>query len=176
MNRRILILSVIVVIILAVFVFEKLQPPLEMHVLTILSRGGTEAGDNATDFILESFNGTDIKLDSFIGKKAIVLHFWSLESAGELTQLQTVRNFFGDKVEIIGVYPEIDSSKARNAVKDMALTFPMLIDPTGQAKQAYEVFITPTTYFIDTSGVITDKKEGALTEQELNEKLKLLIK
>ena len=179
MRREIFVPSVIALIILGGFLFEKLQPPLEVHTITILSSGGINTGDNATDFILESLNGTDIRLDAFIGKKSVILDFWSADyddSKNELKALQTVRNFYGDRVEILGIVGDANISKVRRFVKDLGIDFPILLDPNGEVKHVYDVSVQPTAYFVDTSGVIADKKEGLLTEQELNEKVKNLIR
>ncbi|MBI4177398.1 MAG: TlpA family protein disulfide reductase [Candidatus Aenigmarchaeota archaeon] len=169
MKHKIFLPVVISLIILGVFLSEKLQPQLEISTLVILSEGGTNPGESAADFILEAVNGTDIKLSSFNGHKVVIVHFWSLDP-GELTQLQTVRNFYGDKVEILGVSERANVSYVRSVAN--SVNFPVLIDKTGEAGQAFGVSEFPTTYFVDTNGTISDKKEGSLSEQELNEKVK----
>ncbi|MBI2085361.1 MAG: redoxin domain-containing protein [Candidatus Aenigmarchaeota archaeon] len=155
---------------------EKFQPPLEVRTLVILSEGETQPGGNAADFILEEINGTDIRSGKFIGQRALIIHFWSIESDNELTQLQTLRNFHGDEIEILGIGEDLNKSYATGLAKRLGITFPMLIDKTGEVKQAYRVSLSPTTYFISKDGLIIDKKEGSMTEQELNEKMKILTK
>lgn len=173
MKREIFILPVIALIILGGLLSEKLQSPLEVRTITILSAGGTEPGDNATDFVLESLNGSDIRLGAFEGKKAVIIHFWS--DGEELTNLQTVRNFYGDRVEIFGINPDTNISDIRRIAKTLGVTFPMLPDPSSEVKNAYGVSIFPTTYFVDAKGLIAGKKEGPLAERELNEKVKSLL-
>ncbi|MBI4167371.1 MAG: TlpA family protein disulfide reductase [Candidatus Aenigmarchaeota archaeon] len=175
MRREIFVLPVVILIILGVFIFEKLQPPLEVSTITILSAGGTEPGDVASDFILEAVNGTDIRLDRFAGEKNVILHFWSVGAANELTQLQTIRNFYGDKVEILGI-TSANFSSARKITQSFGVKFIILVDPKDEVLQAYHAYTMPTTYFVNSNGVITDKKEGPLAERELNEKIKTLIK
>ncbi len=176
MDRKILILSAIILIILGAFLFEKLQSPLEVRTVVILSEGGTEIGDNATDFILESINGTDIALDKFASQRSLILQFWSSDSVNSLSQLQTIRNFYGDKMEILGIGENLDKNEAVQSTKKLGINFPVLIDITGDVKRAYGVLTLPTTYFVDKQSFIIDKKEGPLTEHELNEKVKILIK
>ncbi|MBI1971807.1 MAG: redoxin domain-containing protein [Candidatus Aenigmarchaeota archaeon] len=145
--------------------FER-SHPLDVRIVTILSVGGTEPGYNASDFILESVNGSDITLGRITDGKAVILHFWSGDIK-ELTALQTVRNFYGDKVEILAV--------TTGAEPVEGITFPILSDPESEVGKAYGVSALPATYFIGNDMKIFDKKEGAMTEQELNEKVKALI-
>ncbi len=172
MRREIFVLPAIILIILGALLLEKLQPQLDVHTIVILSAGGINAGDNATDFILESLNGSDIRLGSFAGKKAVILHFWSSNS--ELANLQTVRNFYGDRVEILGINSDANTSNIRKAAVNV--NFPILLDTGSDVKRAYGVSTLPTTYFVNLDGSITDKKEGPLEERELNEKVKNLIR
>ncbi len=177
MDHRIFSLAVISLIILGGWLLhEKLQSPFDVKIETVLSYGGTEIGDNATNFMLESLNGTDIRLDRFTSQKAVIIHFWSLEAPNELSYLQTVRNFYGDKIEILGISEDANISGLMEFVKKNGIDFAVLPDKTGEVKRAYAVSTLPSTYFIDKRGILADKKEGPLTERELNEKIKILTR
>src|SRR3989338_7964588 len=139
-DRKIFSLAVISLVILGSWlVYEKSQSPFDVKIETILLYGGTKSGDNATNFILEAINGTDIRIDRFIGQKAVILHFWSLESYGELNYLQTVRNFYGDKVEILGINENLNVSGLKAFVRESGISFPILPDKTEEVKRAYAI-------------------------------------
>jgi len=51
------------------------------------------------------------------------------------------------------------------------LTYPFLMDRTGQVATSYEITTTPTTYIIAPDGTITDSMSGVVTQDWLEDNL-----
>ena len=75
-----------------------------------------------------------------------------------------------EKLEILGINLQESERAINNFLKAVPVTYPLLLDPDGNAKKKYNVFTQPVTYFIDKEGIIVEKKFGPLTEQEMEDK------
>jgi len=51
------------------------------------------------------------------------------------------------------------------------LTYPMLMDRTGQVSNIYQIASTPTTYFIAPDGTIVDTLAGVVSQRWLEENI-----
>ncbi|MNW62403.1 Sporulation thiol-disulfide oxidoreductase A precursor [compost metagenome] len=48
-------------------------------------------------------------------------------------------------------------------MKDEQLTFPIVLDEDGEVLQNYQIIAYPTTYLLDSKGVIQEKFMGAIS-------------
>ena len=62
---------------------------------------------------------------------------------------------------VLGVNLGESPSKVEQFMQRYNLSFPVLIDVKGSLASKYNIRAIPTTYFIDSSGVIKDIKIGA---------------
>ena len=133
---------------------------------------GITVGKYAPDFELESLDGTMVQLNDFRGKK-VVLNFWASwcpPCREEMPEFQKIHEQNKDIV-IVGVNLQEKSDAINAFTSKFGITFPILLDPNAQVKEMYNVFTQPVTYFIDEAGKITDKKFGALTLEEIHQKI-----
>ena len=134
---------------------------------------GLDIGNQAPDFILNSINGKNVQLSSFRGKKSVVVNFWATwcpPCREEMPAFEEIFTRNTDRLEILGVNLQESERAINNFVKDVPVTFTLLLDPSSEVKKLYNVFTQPVTYFIDKEGIIVDKKFGPLTEQEMEDK------
>ncbi len=61
--------------------------------------------------------------------------------------------------------------KVSNFAKEKGITFPILLDKNIDVTTAYKVITIPTSYFIDTKGVIQDKFIGPMTQKEMEKRV-----
>jgi len=131
------------------------------------SRGMTvDVGDPAPAFLLRNQNNQEVTLESFRGRKAVLLVFYPLAFTGtcqgELTTLQRdLPDFENDRVQVLTV--SVDSPYAHKIWADReGYTFPLLSDfwPHGEVARAYGVlneskgYANRGTFLIDAGGVV----------------------
>jgi peroxiredoxin len=54
-------------------------------------------------------------------------------------------------------------------IKDYKITYPVVLDERGEVSKKYQVTSIPTTYVINSKGIIQQKYIGALSYQSLKE-------
>jgi len=139
----------------------------------LLPESGLEKGKAPPDFEVKTLDGQSVKLSDFKGKK-VLLNFWASWCPPCKAEMPHMQNFYEDyaedkKVEILAVnltdqeYGGIED--AREFVEAYGLTFPIPTDVDGNLGETYEILTIPTTYVIDTAGLIKQKIVGPMDEQ-----------
>ena len=116
-------------------------------------------GKHAPDFTLYSINGTSFTLSQFQGYK-VLLNFWLLGCAAcesEMPILQTAFDKYSrDQLIILAVNVRGDPDDVKFYLDRDKLTFPVLMDTDGNVDDSYSVPFFPTTFLIDSKGVINE--------------------
>ncbi|TFB23103.1 redoxin domain-containing protein [Filobacillus milosensis] len=140
--------------------------------------GGISVGDVAPDFQLETLEGEQVKLSDFRGKK-VFINFWATwcpPCRAEMPHMQDFYDKYGDDVVVLAVNAtgtETNVEKVKKFVKDYELTFPILLDRTNEVNMRFEALSLPTTYFINTEGVIQlQRKVGPMSYEEMESYMK----
>lgn len=138
---------------------------------------GLQVGKKAPDFTLETYNGKTVKLSDLKGKR-VLLNFWASwcgPCEEEMPVMQKVyEELKEDQVEFVAVNMTIGKETIESAtqfVKQFGLTFPVPLDIEGEVMKLYEVYGLPTSYFIDSDGVIRAKYFGPMEEKFMKEEL-----
>ncbi|MEK4627415.1 TlpA disulfide reductase family protein [Solibacillus sp. FSL R7-0682] len=133
----------------------------------------TENVHEATNFKLPTLDGKIVELKDTRGKITI-LNFWASWCSPcqmEAPHLQTFYENNKDMVEILAV--NITSKDVRKDVEKFAnehqITFPVLLDETGDVSTMYGAFTIPTTIFLNEEGVIVQEFVGPMEEAFLTE-------
>lgn len=141
---------------------------------------GLQIGKMAPDFTLNTHNGNTITLSELKGKK-VLLNFWASwcgPCEEEMPAMQKVYNeLMGQDVEIVAVNMTIGKETIESAtqfVKQYGLTFPVPLDTKGEVMKLYEIYGLPTSYFLDSEGIIRAKFFGPMDERFIKEELKKL--
>ena len=143
----------------------------------IIARNGIEIGKSAPDFELTKLDGTNVKLSDLKGKK-VILNFWATwcgPCQQEMPDMEAFYKEHKENVEILAVnYTPSEKGgeeKVSNFIKEKGITFPVLLDKNIDVTTAYKVITIPTSYFIDTKGVIQDKFIGPMTQKRWRKEL-----
>ncbi|WGG45205.1 redoxin domain-containing protein [Rossellomorea sp. DA94] len=136
------------------------------------AKQGLTKGDRAPDFTLTTLDGEEVKLSDYQGKK-VILNFWATwcpPCKAEMPHMEQYyeKNAKKENVEILAVNltSQDDGEKAvQQFVDGYELTFPILMDENGDIGDEYRAFTIPTTYMIDTNGLIQHKIVGPMNEE-----------
>ncbi|PGO33301.1 thiol:disulfide interchange protein [Bacillus cereus] len=144
----------------------------------MIARNGIEIGKSAPDFELTKLDGTKVKLSDLKGKK-VILNFWATwcgPCQQEMPDMEAFYKKHKENVEILAInYTPSEKGggeeKVSNFAKEKGITFPVLLDKNIDVTTAYKVITIPTSYFIDTKGVIQDKFIGPMTQKEMEKRI-----
>ncbi|MDD5647599.1 MAG: redoxin domain-containing protein [Dehalococcoidia bacterium] len=137
-----------------------------------------QVGKRAPDFILKSIDGTEYSVSQFLGRK-VMLNFW-LEGCHacelEMPLIQTAFDKYGrDELAVLAVNVRGDPDKVKYLVANERLSFPVLMDSEGEADSIYKGPAFPTTFLIDSTGIIREiKTERFQTLSEIDDSLSKL--
>ncbi len=140
------------------------------------NKTGLTIGAKAPDFELKTLSGETVKLSDLKGKK-VMLNFWATWCGPCKAEMPEMEQFFKSadkdiKILAVNIDPQLD---VKGFVDEYKLTFPILLDTEDAVNEKYQVVAIPTTYFIDSNGIIQNKFPGTMKladMKELTSKLK----
>lgn len=127
---------------------------------------GLDVGDVAPDFELELLNKeVRVKLSDFRGQRVMV-NFWATWCPPCRAEMPDMEKFHQDRdVAILAVNmtdTEMNDEQVENFANTYELTFPILLDEEAEMADLYNIQPLPTTYMIDSNGVIQYRTLGAM--------------
>jgi len=138
-------------------------------VRTLTVPEGNKVGMRAPDFSLPTLDSATVRLSNFSGK-IVMVNFWLTYCGAchaENPYLQALYDKWpSDKLAMLFVNFREDPQTVRNYMNKNRLTLPALLDLEGQTDALYQPEAFPTTYFIDTSGIIRKIKQGRFNSLE----------
>lgn len=141
---------------------------------------GLENGNLAPDFELKDLEGNTVKLSDYRGK-TVLLNFWASwcpPCRAEMPYMEKLyKKYKKDNFEVVAVNmtnTEKSREDAEKFVEELGLTFTIPLDEQGVVGADYEVLAYPTSYFIDSDGVIRYKVLGALSEESMEKEIRKL--
>lgn len=139
-----------------------------------------EEGYLAPGFTLETVQGQSLNITQLKGKPLMINFFasWCPPCQAEAPDLVKMDALYHSQVTFIGV--DMTESDSRSAViafmKKVGIHYPVLLDSVGKVAKEYDVISIPTSFFINSKGVIVDRVEGALSQRTLQAELSQLVK
>ena len=137
----------------------------------------------AKDFVVYDEDLNEVKLSDYKGTP-VVLNFWAswcppckseMPSFNEMS-----KKYSKDKVAILMVNltdgQRETMSTAKQFIKDNNYNMKVLFDNKMNAANSYNISAIPRTIFIDKDGYIVKDDSGAITKEELESQIKLLLK
>jgi peroxiredoxin len=118
---------------------------------------GNKVGMRAPDFTLAALDGTTDTMSDHLGK-IIMVNFWLTHCGAcqaETPYIQAIYDTWpNEKLALLAITPREDPQTVKEFMNKNRLTFPVLLDLEGQVDAQYQPEGFPTTYFIDTRGII----------------------
>jgi thiol-disulfide isomerase/thioredoxin len=124
----------------------------------------------APDFSLSDLTGTEVTLSGLRGK-SVILNFWATwcePCREELPLLDRIAREHQDVLTVIAVEAGEGETEIRRFVDPLGLTaVRILSDPSGRVRDDYLVRGLPTSFFLDSAGVIRRIKIGTMESAEI---------
>lgn len=135
---------------------------------TTAAKEGLAIGAKAPDFELKTLTGETVKLSSLKGKK-VMLNFWATWCPPCKAEMPEMEQFYKEKgkdivILAVNIDPQLDVQKF---IDENKITFTIPLDAEDKVNGAYQVLSIPTTYFIDSNGIIRNKFTGAMNLEQM---------
>jgi thiol-disulfide isomerase/thioredoxin len=131
-------------------------------------------GVQVENFVLQDLEDRPVRLNQYRGK-VVVLNFWAtwcVPCKDEMPLLQKYSNALKSKVVVIGINSQESISEIKAFVDANAISFPIILDSSGEILRKFLVHNYPTTFFIDPNGILRDQHIGTLSDDLMNEYLR----
>jgi thiol-disulfide isomerase/thioredoxin len=132
-------------------------------------------GSLPPDFTLAGLDGEETSLSDLRGK-AVILNFWATWCTpchAELPLLDRIAHENSEAVAVLAVASEEGEAEIRGFTDDLTLTtIRLLADPAGRIRNDYLVRGLPTSFFLDSTGVIRHIKVGTMEYAEIEDILR----
>lgn len=134
------------------------------------TRATAKIGEPAPDFTLATPEGQNVTLSQFQGQ-VVLINFWATWCPPcrlEMPFLEAAYERYKDQgFTVLAVDQQESPQAVRAYFQELGLSFPVVIDSTGEVSSLYRVLALPTTYIVDRNGVVQVMHRGAMTQQQL---------
>lgn len=128
------------------------------------------AGSRAPDFILTSLDGKEYRLSDLRGRP-VLLNFWATWCGPcqvEMPDIQERYERHSPDLVVLAIDFDESAEIVAPFVSELGLTFPILLDPGGKVNaELYNVRGYPSSYFVDSDGVIRVVQIGLMTKGQI---------
>ncbi len=152
---------------------ESAPLPLDTNALP----AGPLSGYLAPDFSLTNLQGEEVNLSDLRGRP-IILNFWATWCGPcriEMPDLQNVWRQYNGSVLVIGVNNSEPADRVTSFILEMGVTYPILLDDSAATASLYQVSALPSTFFIDSQGVVQDRIIGIVNEAVMLDRLEKML-
>jgi peroxiredoxin len=144
------------------------------------TRAGIQVGLIAPDFALPALDGQVVTLSSQRGNVVLINMWasWCVPCRTEMPAIAQVYARYRDSgFVVLGLNATYQDNEvnARSFVISQRLTFPILLDRSGQTSATYKLRSLPTSYILGRDGIIRHIVVGAMTEAMLEARVKQLL-
>jgi peroxiredoxin len=137
-----------------------------------------QAGRAGPDFLLERVGGGTLRLSDLQGKP-VLLNFWASWCPPCRQEMpEIVAAYERHKAEgliVLGVNLQEADSRVAKFANEFGMTFPIVIDRDGDVGQSWRIGGAfkglPSSYFLDSTGVVRDVFNQALTKDSIEQGL-----
>jgi peroxiredoxin len=116
-------------------------------------------GFPAPDFTLDLLDGSEMTLSDFKGQVVLVNLWasWCPPCRTEMPAIEAAYQAYEERGFVVLGVNTTDQDSEQDAaafVQQIGVTFPILLDRSGEVSRAYQLRGLPTSYFIDRDGII----------------------
>ncbi|MCC7371566.1 MAG: TlpA family protein disulfide reductase [Chloroflexi bacterium] len=137
-----------------------------------------DIGQPAPALQLPLVGGGETNLEAFKGRP-VVVNFWATwcePCRAEMPALERAQQKYRDQgLAVIGVDMQERDDEIQAFLTQVGVTFPSLVDRTGEVTRQWRATGLPTTFLIDRQGIIQDVRVGPFTDEMLDDRLKKIL-
>jgi cytochrome c biogenesis protein CcmG, thiol:disulfide interchange protein DsbE len=141
-----------------------------------------QKGFLAPDFELKTPTGASIGLSDLRGQ-AVLVNLWATWCPPCRAEMQSIEKVYqeyrdqGFTVLAVNMTYQDDPFEIMPFVEEQALSFPILLDETGETANAYQLRSLPSSFFIRRDGIINEVVIGGpMSEALLRTRIEALLK
>ncbi|MBI3077481.1 MAG: TlpA family protein disulfide reductase [Deltaproteobacteria bacterium] len=133
------------------------------HLFKALGVEPIKPGTPAPAFTLRTPEGQKLSLADYRGK-VVFLNFWATWCVPCRLEMPTMeklhQTYQGRGLVVLAVDIQENPKKVKAFISELKLTFPAVIDATGDVVEAYKIFAVPTTILISRQGEMLGRVTG----------------
>jgi peroxiredoxin len=123
------------------------------------------SGQTAPNFTLKDLTNHSVSLNDFRGKRVLV-NFWYVACPGCQDEMTAFEQYYAQArnqdVVILGLDIVDDANTTSQFLQELGITYPVVLDTHQRTLDLYGVTSTPSSFLIDTQGVIRGSISGPL--------------
>ncbi|MCL4721003.1 MAG: TlpA family protein disulfide reductase [Gammaproteobacteria bacterium] len=123
----------------------------------------SESHGPAAGFLLQSRAGGEVSLESLRGQ-VVLINFWATwcgPCRKEMPLLEQIAKKYGPLgFTLLGINVEEDTRMMDAFLRDVPVTFPVLLDPANAVSKLYRVEAMPSTVIVDRKGQVRYIHQG----------------
>lgn len=144
-----------------------------------MPRSEPTIGSPAPDIVMTYENGRVARLSDLRGKP-VLINFWATWCGPCRFEMPEIVKAYekhrGEGLVILAVNVEEGPQEVEEFAKAFKMTFPITLDTKGQVIDAYGVRAMPTSILVDREGIIRARWQGSITGDQLEERLRLILR
>lgn len=130
------------------------------------------------DLNLTDLDGRPVSLAAYAGRPLWIVFWatWCPACQREMPDLiAAYRRHAADGLVVLAINAQESADVVREHVSANRIPYPVALDPTSAAKDAYAVLGLPTHYFIDRNGIVRDRAFGRLSSDDMEVRLRRIL-
>ncbi len=131
-----------------------------------------EIGNPAPELVVLDTEGNLVDMSQYAGRP-LVLNFWLGGCAPCLDEMDELQAFYrqhGDEIGLLSVNFGTSGGHVERIAAEHGVSYDLAVDEIGMAAMRYGVVVYPTTWFVDSNGILRDRVVGELDEKTLIDK------
>lgn len=140
--------------------------------LSVCTAPGFSADEDVDDalgqlpeFKLEGVDGQTFDSEQRLRDLAAVITFWRVDQEPSVRILKDLNQLYDEvskrEIAVVSIVAGgIERPLVDGVVKELGIAFPVLLDPDRRVYEAFGGIVSPSTWFVDRSGVVVDAYPG----------------
>jgi|CXWL01.1.fsa_nt_gi peroxiredoxin len=145
------------------------------------SSTSSDVGRLAPDFLLQTPDGGELRLSDLRGQ-GVLVNFWASWCTPCREEMPRIVKAYDERgaaaFTVVAVDLQENAGQVSEFAREFGMEFPVVIDRTGEVGETWRiggpVEGIPSSYFIDADGIVQARVFGPLTDEALQENLRLI--